>query len=225
MPRVIHLTARLLFAIALCLCATSFAYSQSFYFRYRFAFEPGVATRAPELGGLNIKFPDAARKHQVEGVAKFSMTLGNDGRVREVKVLQDLPHGVSEAVVAALETYRFTPAAAAGKPVDVSAVLEYVVQIAYDEGDKSVVPVKILEQPQAVYPPTFAAKRIAGKVTLLVLFYPSGEAKLLAVESVMPRDFDEAAKNAAKLLKFEPASHRVTKQPVAQSIRVFYDFK
>ena len=225
MARRLKLTARIVIGIALCSAAAQYVHSQSFYFRYRFAFEPSLATRAPELGSLNIKFPEAARKNQVEGTAKFSMTLGENGRVSEVKVLQDLPHGVGQAVLAALEIYTFTPAAAAGKAVSVSAVLEYVVQIAYDEGDRNVAPVKILEQPPAVYPASHAAKRLAGKVTLLMLFYPTGEAKLLAIESVMPRDFDEAAKTAAKLIKFEPATQRATKQPVAQSFRVIYDFK
>ncbi len=57
------------------------------------------------------------------------------------------------------------------------------------------------------------------------MFYSSGMLKVLGVSSVMPKEFDRAAQAAAAMLKFSPAIHKKSKQPVSQQITVDYDFK
>ena len=64
-----------------------------------------------------------------------------------------------------------------------------------------------------------------GKVTVSVLLKPDGEVQVLGVNSVMDKAFDKAAEAAAKNLKFAPAVHKKSKQPVSQAISVEYSFK
>jgi TonB family protein len=73
------------------------ASAQEVSFNYRFSFEPTVFDVPPEMGGLEIAFPEAARKNGVEGTVKVNFTLGEDGKVRDILIMQDLPFGVGDA--------------------------------------------------------------------------------------------------------------------------------
>ncbi len=213
-------------ALAICLLAFSeFAYSQNFYFSYRFSFEPSEATHPPEIGPLNINLPEAARKNGVEGIAKASMTLGEDGKMRDITILQDLPDGVGNAMRAALEKHTFTPARASGIPVPIKATLEYVIEVVYSEGDKSVNKPRITTPLTAPYPAEHAAQRPKGDVEVFALFQADGTVKVQSVKSFMHKEFDAAARAAAEKLQFQPAIHKKTKRPVSQAMTVVFAFK
>ncbi len=47
----------------------------------------------------------------------------------------------------------------------------------------------------------------------------------MSVNSVMPKEFDKAAIEAAQKIKFEPAVHKKSKKAVSQSMTVEYSFK
>lgn len=183
-----------------------------------------MITEPPQIGNLDIAYPEAARKNGVEGIVKASFTLGEDGKVRDVSIENTLPFGVSEAVRAGLEKLSFKPAAFDGKPTAMKAGLEYIVTAVYPESDKNVNKPKITSQPAATYPPELRAKGIKGKVYVGVLFLSSGEVRIGNADSTMPKEFDAAALAAAKLIKFTPATHKKSKQPVSQTMFVEYDF-
>lgn len=211
-------------AIAFLVCASSLS-AQNITFNYFYKFEAAMITDPPELGGLDIQYPDAARKNGVEGTAKVSFTLGEDGRVRDAVILADLPFGVGEAVRTGVQKLTFRQAMFNGKPTAMKVTLEYVVTLAYGEGDKDVTKPKILEKPAPAYPQKYAAEKTKGKVLVTVLFLASGELQVRGVSSTMPKEFDRAALDAAKLIKFSPATHKKSKKTVSQSMLVEYDFK
>ncbi|NOT46215.1 MAG: TonB family protein [Acidobacteria bacterium] len=210
-------------AVFLCCCVS--AEAQNISFNYYYKFEPAMMTEPPNLGGLDVTFPDAARKNGVEGTAKVSFTLGEDGKVREVTLLNDLPFGVGEAVRVGVQKLSFKPAGFNGKPVPVKATLDYIVAMVYDESDKNVTKPKITSMPGPVYPQKYAAEKIKGKVAVSVMFFASGELKVGSASSTMPKEFDKAALEAAKNIKFTPAVHKKSKQPVSQQMMVEFDFK
>ena len=49
--------------------------------------------------------------------------------------------------------------------------------------------------------------------------------KVLGVSSVMPKEFDKAALEAAEKIHFLPATHKKSKAGVSQKLTVEYDFK
>lgn len=55
-------------------------------------------------------FPEIARKARVQGVVTGELSIGPAGQVEEVTLLEDLPLGMTEVTVGALERWRFAPA-------------------------------------------------------------------------------------------------------------------
>jgi TonB family protein len=225
-----HLTGALLLAA---LCSLSAA-AQSVYFNYLYTFEPvkfeGITDRepffeSPEIGKIDINYSEEARKNGVQGTVKATVTLGENGKARDIKIDQDLPFGVGAAVVSGLQAMTFKPAAINGKPVAIVMHLDYVVTLAYAEDDKSVGKVVILEKPEPVYPSKYLAEKIKGTVSVQVIFKADGTLRVGNAQSVMPKEFDRAAVEAAEHIKFQPALHKKSRQPVTQQMTVVYQFK
>lgn len=200
--------------------------AQQMYFNYHYEFEPAMITEPPELtGALEVDYPEAARKNGVEGTVKVTAVLGENGSVRDIVIVNDLGHGTGDAVVAGLRRFAFKPAKFNGKPTAMKITVNYKVSLYYDENDKGVTKPKITEKPLPAYPESQRAEGMKGKVTVSVLLKSDGEVQVLGVNSVMDKAFDKAAEAAAKNLKFTPAVHKKSKQPVSQAIMVEYTFK
>lgn len=200
--------------------------AQTLSYNYYSKIEMEHATEPPELGGLpDVDFPESARKNGVEGTLKAKMTLGENGKVRDIVITQSLPGGVDEAFTKAMQNLYFKPAKKDGQPYPVTMYLDFVVSMAYNEGDKNVSKPKIIEKPDPVYPEKYRGDKIKGQVEIGVMFYKDGTLKIINVNSVLPREFDKAAVEAAEKIKFEPAVHKKSKNPVGQAMTVIYDFK
>jgi protein TonB len=65
------------------------------------------------------KYTEEARDAAVEGTVTLDLIVGEDGRTREIRVVEGLPHGLSRAAVTALNECRFTPGEKDGKAVPV----------------------------------------------------------------------------------------------------------
>jgi protein TonB len=78
------------------------------------------ATKMPLPQGRCIgKYTDDAKSAGLEGTVVLDLIVGEDGRVRDVQVVQGLGKGLSEAAIAALRACRFSPGEKDGKPVPV----------------------------------------------------------------------------------------------------------
>jgi TonB family protein len=118
------------------------ASAQSMYFSIGYKLEPmkfegeydaPPDLRAPQLGKLNVEYPEQARKNGVQGTVKVTATLGEDGKIRDIHIDQDLPSGVGTAVTNALQSCTFTPGSINGKPIAMVVHVEYTVTLAYPE--------------------------------------------------------------------------------------------
>ncbi len=70
------------------------------------------------ISSLKPSYPYRARRLGVEGVVVVKMLVGEDGRVKKVKILKADPPGFFEdAVISAVKSWRFVPAKEDGKPV------------------------------------------------------------------------------------------------------------
>ena len=65
------------------------------------------------------KYTDEAREAGVEGTVVLDLIVGDDGRVRDVKVVEGLDHGLTQSAIAALRDCRFSPGEKDGTPVPV----------------------------------------------------------------------------------------------------------
>jgi protein TonB len=68
-------------------------------------------------------YPEIARRSRVTGIVVVEAIIDKQGRVRNARVLQGQPMGLSDAAVRAIEQWRFRPATRRGEPVDVIFVL------------------------------------------------------------------------------------------------------
>lgn len=74
--------------------------------------EPRPVHREP------ARYPETARRHRVEGVVVVKVTVGTEGQVRDVEVVQGRPGGLTQEAVRALKLWKFEPATRNGEPVE-----------------------------------------------------------------------------------------------------------
>ncbi len=78
------------------------------------------ATRMPlPEGRCSGTYTDDARQAGVEGTVVLDLVVGADGATHDIQVVSGLPHGLTEAAIAALRTCRFSPGEKDGQPVAV----------------------------------------------------------------------------------------------------------
>jgi TonB family protein len=76
-------------------------------------------------------YPPEARRLRIEGEVLLSVLFGSSGNLRVLKVVQGLGHGMDQAAVEAAERIRFKPAEREGRPVDSTALVHIIFQLAY----------------------------------------------------------------------------------------------
>ncbi len=95
-----------------------------------------VTVDAPTTGVEIISKPtpiytQEARDLKLEGQVSLEILFTADGRVQVQRVVRGLGHGLDEAAIAAAGKMRFKPAMRNGQPVDSTAVVHVVFQMAY----------------------------------------------------------------------------------------------
>jgi protein TonB len=79
-----------------------------------------AATKMPMPQGRCFGvYNEEAKAAGVEGVVVLDLTVGEDGRTRDIKVVSGLSHGLTEAAVAAATSCRFSPGEKDGVAVPV----------------------------------------------------------------------------------------------------------
>lgn len=75
-------------------------------------------------------YTEEARAKHIEGEVLLEVVLEASGKLRVIKVVRGLGHGLDDAAVRAAEQIRFKPALKDGQPSDSTAVLHIVFQLA-----------------------------------------------------------------------------------------------
>ena len=75
-------------------------------------------------------YTEEARRLKIEGEVLLEVVLESSGRLRVVRVLRGLGHGLDDAAIRAAEQIRFKPALQDGQPADSTAVLHIIFQLA-----------------------------------------------------------------------------------------------
>jgi TonB family protein len=96
------------------------------------AVETGPATTSVEVTFKpNPIYTDEARQLKLQGEVLLEVMFGANGQLRVNRVVRGLGHGLDEAAIAAANKMRFKPAMRTGVPVDSTAVVHVVFQLAY----------------------------------------------------------------------------------------------
>lgn len=84
-----------------------------------------VAQKARLIDKPNPSYTDGARKYRVTGTVVLRAVLSRDGMVTNIRVVQRLPHGLSEKAIEAARGIKFEPALKDGHKVSTYVHLEY----------------------------------------------------------------------------------------------------
>jgi TonB family protein len=71
------------------------------------------------------QYTQEAKDNNVEGTVVLNVVFGVDGQLSGIRVIQGLPHGLTQKAVEAARKIRFEPAMKDGKPVNVRGNLEF----------------------------------------------------------------------------------------------------
>lgn len=80
---------------------------------------PPGGTQPEEIDRVVPRYPSAARREGVAGAVVIRGIVRRDGRIDDVEIIKDLPHGLGEAARDAVRRWRFRPATYRGEPIDV----------------------------------------------------------------------------------------------------------
>jgi len=75
-------------------------------------------------------YTDEARKLRIEGEVLLEVIFESSGKLRVVRVVRGLGHGLDDSAVRAAEQIRFKPALREGEPADSTAILHIIFQLA-----------------------------------------------------------------------------------------------
>jgi len=93
--------------------------------------DSGLATTPVEITFKpNPVYTEEARNLKLEGEVLLEMSFGANGALQVNRVVKGLGHGLDEAAIAAANQMRFKPAQRDGQPVDSTAVVHVLFQLA-----------------------------------------------------------------------------------------------
>ncbi len=75
------------------------------------------------------QYTQEARDNKVEGTVVLTVVFGADGQISGVRVIQGLPHGLTQQALEATRKIRFEPAMKDGQPVNVRGYLEFTFRL------------------------------------------------------------------------------------------------
>jgi TonB family protein len=94
--------------------------------------DPHAATTPVEITFKpNPVYTEEARNLKIEGEVLLEMSFGANGTLQVNRVVRGLGHGLDEAAIAAANKIRFKPALRDGQPVDSTAIVHVMFQMAY----------------------------------------------------------------------------------------------
>ena len=93
--------------------------------------DTGAATPVEITFKPNPVYTDEARSLKLEGEVLLEVSFGATGTLHVNRVVRGLGHGLDEAAIAAANKMRFKPAMRGGQPVDSTAIVHVMFQMAY----------------------------------------------------------------------------------------------
>jgi len=93
---------------------------------YTRIFKPSEVTQKYQiLSKPEAQFTEEARKNNTQGTVRLRALLSSNGRVSDIRPINQLPYGLTEKAIEAARKMEFKPSMKNGHPVSVYVVLEY----------------------------------------------------------------------------------------------------
>jgi TonB family protein len=97
---------------------------------YKDPIQPMDASLRPTiLYREKAEYTQEAKDNKVEGKVVLSVVFGADGQIGDIRVIQGLPHGLTQKAIEATSKIRFEPAMKDGQPTPVRGALEFAFKL------------------------------------------------------------------------------------------------
>jgi TonB family protein len=190
----------------------------------------GPTSRPRILYREKASYTDEARKAGVGGIVVLNIVFGDEGAIRDIKVIRGLPFGLTDKAIIAAKKIRFEPAVKNGVPVNVRGNLEFTFNIDatpeyLQAGVDGVGKPEFIDMKKPEYTEAARKNGIEGDVRLLVAFRSNGKIGHIDVIKGLPDGLTEKAIELAKAIKFKPATYSDTNKTVNVWSEVAITFK
>jgi TonB family protein len=184
-----------------------------------------VSLRPTILYREKAQYTQEAKDNNVEGNVILRVVFGVDGQIRDIKVDQGLPFGLTENAITAAKKIRFEPAVKDGRPVSVRGALEFTFSLYKDTIQPMTASLRptILYREKAQYTQEAKDNQVEGTLVLDVVFRADGKISDIKVIRGLPHGLTEKAIEAAQKIRFNPAVK--DGQPVGVRGSLEYTFK
>ncbi len=169
-------------------------------------------------------YPEIARQARVEGMVILEVRADEKGNIVGAKVLRSIPL-LDQAAIDAVKQWKYEPAIVNGKPTPILFTVTVRFQADTAPGTKPVgaelVNPQLKTYVEPVYPPAAAEKKISGTVVLEIRVDAQGNVSDVKVLKSVP-ELDQAAIDAVRKWKYEPAVIDGKAVPVVATVRVSF---
>jgi TonB family protein len=174
-----------------------------------------------------------ARDKKVEGTVTIEGTFDVRGCMKVLRTVKGIGFGLDENALAALHSWRFSPAKRNGEPVDAIAQVDIdfslaaALPIEYDDVNRPAISgPTVLMRVEPKYTDEARQARVVGTVILQAVVQTNGTANILKVVKPLPLGLTESALEAIQQWKFRPAVSRNGKEiPVPINIEVDFNLE
>jgi len=193
--------------------------------------QPMTATLKPKILHREIaRYTEEARKAGISGGVALRVVFGEEGVVRDIKVVRGLPFGLTDKAIMAAKNIQFEPAYKNGEPVSVSGSLEFTFNVLSDPeylqaGVEGVGRPELIDMKKPEYTEAARKNRVEGDVRLIVAFRSNGKIGHIDVIEALPDGLTEKAIELAKAIKFKPATYTNSNKTVDVWSEVAITFK
>jgi len=172
-------------------------------------------------------YTEDARTRGIEGTVTIEAIMGEDGRIKSMRVLGGLGFGLDEVALASVQEWEFSPATQDGVPV--SAVAQVDVQFnlrranAFRVGNGVTVP-RVLSRVEPQYTQEAVRAKLGdGTVRLQTVIRNDGTVDIIRIIQGLPYGMTESAVSAVKQWKFSPGQKDGQDVDVALNIEINFN--
>jgi TonB family protein len=177
-----------------------------------------------------------AMRARVQGAIKLECVVTADGTVRDIKVLESLPHGLDDSAIAALKQWRFKPGTLNGEAVPVIVDVEMTFALGrrgpaldspevYSIGVEGVTAPVVLKETKPQYPEAIRAQGITGSIILQTVVLADGTVGDTRVTRSLDSRLDAEAIRALNEWRFSPAMKDGRAVPARVSVEMTFSVK
>ena len=159
-------------------------------------------------------YSEEARFAKLQGAVTVALTIGEDGKPRDIRVVKPLGLGLDETAVVAVSDWQFTHGMRDGKPVEIQATIKVNFRLIFDprywylSGARFTVP-EGAERPRLTKAPQEASEEAGEPATVRVAFDvdPQGVPVNIQVANSSDPKLSQPATDLIAGWRFEPATN------------------